>query len=87
MARPLRKGIYTPLPTFFNNDEDLDLQSFKSHVRYTALAGTVPVVAGSAGEAAHLVRHYCIHLPENRFITCLEPRGARNPHQSRPLRT
>ncbi|XXH00256.1 GTP-binding protein [Hypoxylon texense] len=52
--RPMPKGIYTPLPTFFTPAEDLDLAAFASHVKYTALAGTIPVVAGSAGEAAHL---------------------------------
>ena len=55
MHRPLPKGIYTPLPTLFHENEDLDLEAFKSHVKFTALAGTVPVTAGSAGEAAHLV--------------------------------
>lgn len=52
--RPLPKGIYTPLPTFFNATEDLNLQEFADHVRYVAAAGTIPVVAGSAGEAPHL---------------------------------
>ncbi|KAI1776125.1 putative dihydrodipicolinate synthase [Hypoxylon cercidicola] len=52
--RPMPKGIYTPLPTFFTSAEDLDLAAFASHVKFTALAGTIPVVAGSAGEAAHL---------------------------------
>lgn len=52
--RPLPKGIYTPLPTFFTPTEDLDLAAFASHVKFVATAGTVPVVAGSAGEAAHL---------------------------------
>jgi len=55
MARPLPKGIYTPLPTFFDDKEDLDLASFHAHVSQIARAGTIPVVAGSAGEAAHLV--------------------------------
>ena len=55
MIRPLPKGIYTPLPTFFDSNEDLDLDSFKAHVKYTVLAGTIPVIAGSAGEAVHLV--------------------------------
>ncbi|KAI0378180.1 putative dihydrodipicolinate synthase [Hypomontagnella monticulosa] len=52
--RPLPKGIYTPLPTFFTATEELDLAAFASHVKFTAVAGTIPVVAGSAGEAAHL---------------------------------
>jgi 4-hydroxy-2-oxoglutarate aldolase len=53
--RPLLPaGIYTPLPTFFTPDEDLDLASLASHVLWTAQAGTFPVVTGSAGEAPHL---------------------------------
>ena len=58
MARPLPKGIYTPIPTFFDEKEDLDLDSFRKHANQIARAGTVPVIAGSAGEAAHLVRIY-----------------------------
>ncbi|KAI0470543.1 putative dihydrodipicolinate synthase [Xylariaceae sp. FL0804] len=56
-ATPIRllpKGIYTPLPTFFDDDEELDLAALARHVAFTASAGTVPVVAGSAGEAPHL---------------------------------
>lgn len=52
--RPLPRGIYTPLPTFFLDNEDLDLEAFAKHVVYVSKAGTVPVVAGSAGEATHL---------------------------------
>ena len=52
--RPLPKGIYTPLPTFFTESEDLDLDSFGKHIQFVAEAGTIPVVAGSAGEAPHL---------------------------------
>ncbi|KAH8655316.1 putative dihydrodipicolinate synthase [Xylariales sp. PMI_506] len=53
-SRPLPKGIYTPLPTIFKSNEDLDLEAFAAHVLFTARAGTIPVVAGSAGEAPHL---------------------------------
>ncbi|SPO04461.1 related to dihydrodipicolinate synthetase family protein [Cephalotrichum gorgonifer] len=52
--RPLPKGIYTPLPTFFLPNEDLDIPAFAAHVHYVAAAGTIPVVIGSAGEAPHL---------------------------------
>jgi 4-hydroxy-2-oxoglutarate aldolase len=52
--RPLPAGIYTPLPTFFDDQEELDLDSFQKHVAFVAKAGTVPVIAGSAGEACHL---------------------------------
>ncbi len=50
----LPRGIYTPLPTFFTADEDLDLDALRAHVVFVAKAGTIPVVAGSAGEAPHL---------------------------------
>jgi 4-hydroxy-2-oxoglutarate aldolase len=52
--RPLPEGIYTPLPTFFDSNEEVNLDEYAKHVRYIAAAGTIPVVAGSAGEAPHL---------------------------------
>ncbi|KAK5121605.1 hypothetical protein LTR85_004777 [Meristemomyces frigidus] len=55
MARSqLPTGIYTPLPTFFKDDEELDLDALRSHVKYIASAGTIPVLSGSMGEAVHL---------------------------------
>ncbi|KAH8895534.1 putative dihydrodipicolinate synthase [Thozetella sp. PMI_491] len=54
-SRSLPRGIYTPLPTFFTPDEELDLVAFAAHVVFTARAGTIPVVSGSAGEAPHLI--------------------------------
>lgn len=60
--RPLPKGIYTPLPTFFQSNEDVDIVAFAKHVQYVAEAGTIPVVAGSAGEAPHLTREERISL-------------------------
>ncbi|KAH7308436.1 putative dihydrodipicolinate synthase [Stachybotrys elegans] len=60
--RPLPCGIYTPLPTFFKSNEDLDLDAFATHVLYVASAGTIPVVSGSAGEAPHLTREERIRL-------------------------
>ncbi|KAL1893743.1 hypothetical protein Sste5346_006244 [Sporothrix stenoceras] len=55
MAKLLPQGIYTPLPTFFlPESEDLDLDTLRKHVVFVAKAGTIPVLAGSAGEACHL---------------------------------
>ncbi|KAL7418669.1 hypothetical protein Q5752_006352 [Cryptotrichosporon argae] len=54
MTRALRQGIYVPLPTFFDDNEDLDLAAFAKHVTFTAKAGILPVVCGSMGEAVHL---------------------------------
>jgi 4-hydroxy-2-oxoglutarate aldolase len=67
--RPLPKGIYTPLPTFFQDDEELDLDALTKHVKYTATGGTIPVVCGSAGEAAHL-------SPEERQLVIRTTRAA-----------
>ncbi|KAJ5153147.1 uncharacterized protein N7482_009625 [Penicillium canariense] len=44
--RPLPMGIYTPLPCFFSDNEDIVIVN----------AGTIPVVSGSMGEAIHLNR-------------------------------
>ncbi|KUJ15975.1 putative dihydrodipicolinate synthase [Mollisia scopiformis] len=55
MVRTLPRGIYTPLPTFFQDgSEDLDLAAFKKHIQFTASAGTIPVISGTMGEAPHL---------------------------------
>ncbi|THU88418.1 dihydrodipicolinate synthetase [Dendrothele bispora CBS 962.96] len=55
--RPLKAGVYAPIPTFFLPDnEDLDVPAFEAHVTRTATAGIAPVVAGSMGEALHLSR-------------------------------
>ena len=55
-ATTLPRGIYAPLPTFFLQDEELDLESFINHLLYVCRCGTIPVVNGSAGEAPHLTR-------------------------------
>ncbi|KAJ0417802.1 aldolase [Aspergillus carlsbadensis] len=50
-----RKGIYTPLVTFFNPDESIDLQSTLTHATRMAAGGvTGLVLQGSNGEAPHL---------------------------------
>ena len=54
MTRPLSPGIYVPLPTFFDDNDELDLESYGKHVAFTARAGILPVVCGSMGEAVHL---------------------------------
>lgn len=54
-SRPLKPGIYAPIPSFFLPDnEDLDVSSFEAHVVRTAQAGVGPVITGSMGEAIHL---------------------------------
>ncbi|KAG7095586.1 hypothetical protein E1B28_006317 [Marasmius oreades] len=54
MPKPLTPGIFVPLPCFFDDNEELDIKTFKKHVIYTAQAGIKPVVSGSMGEAVHL---------------------------------
>ncbi|TFK76288.1 dihydrodipicolinate synthetase [Pluteus cervinus] len=63
VARPLKAGVFAPIPTFFLPDsEDLDIPSFESHVRRVALAGVGPLIAGSMGEAIHLTRAERVQL-------------------------
>lgn len=57
IRHPFPKGIYTPLPTFFKDDETLDLEALTQHVKFVAGAGTIPVLSGSMGEAVHLSHH------------------------------
>jgi len=48
-------GIYTPLVTFFNDDETLDLKSISAHALRIAQGGVSGlVIQGSNGEAVHL---------------------------------
>ncbi|KAH9826520.1 Dihydrodipicolinate synthetase [Teratosphaeria destructans] len=80
--RVLKPGLYGPLPTFFDDNQDLDLVSFKKHllkvrpcnkghryavrVRHPRISQltsiSVPVCAGSLGEAVHLTHDERTHL-------------------------
>jgi 4-hydroxy-2-oxoglutarate aldolase len=31
-ARTLKPGVYTPLPTFFDEDEELNLEEYEKHL-------------------------------------------------------
>jgi 4-hydroxy-2-oxoglutarate aldolase len=49
------EGIYPPVPTFFTEDEALDLETLREHLRRLQERGIVNFVAlGSNGEAVHL---------------------------------
>lgn len=49
------QGIYPPLPTFFKENEDLDLETLAEHITRLRAAGITGFVAlGSNGEAVHL---------------------------------
>jgi 4-hydroxy-2-oxoglutarate aldolase len=57
MSEPvtLPGGIYPPVPTFFVENEDLDLPTYRQHIRklaHTGIAGYV--LLGSNGESVHL---------------------------------
>ncbi|KAJ8517559.1 hypothetical protein ONZ45_g5257 [Pleurotus djamor] len=55
VLRPLKAGIFAPVPTFFlPESEDLDIEPFKKQVVRLADAGVGPLIAGSMGEAHHL---------------------------------
>jgi 4-hydroxy-2-oxoglutarate aldolase len=61
----LRRGIYPPLPTFFDSREDLDLATCRRHIQNlagTGLAGYV--VMGTNGEAVHLDLHERVQVIE-----------------------
>ena len=50
-------GIYPPVPTFFHDDESLDLETLRIHIGRLRERGIVNFVAlGSNGEAIHLDR-------------------------------
>jgi 4-hydroxy-2-oxoglutarate aldolase len=51
----LRDGIYPPLPTFFDEQEELDLETLRRHIQRLAETGiTGYVIMGTNGEAVHL---------------------------------
>lgn len=51
----LRGGIYSPLPTFFDEQDELDLTTLRRHIQRLAGTGlTGYVVMGTNGEAVHL---------------------------------
>lgn len=55
--RELQGGIYPPLPTFFQENEDLDLPTLQRHIRRISTSGIAGyVVMGTNGEAVHLSR-------------------------------
>jgi 4-hydroxy-2-oxoglutarate aldolase len=48
-------GIYPPLPTFFDEQDELDLATFRLHIKNLAETGIAGhVVMGTNGEAVHL---------------------------------
>ncbi len=61
----LRRGVYPPLPTFFDANEDIDLLTYRRHIQSlagTGLAGYV--VMGTNGEAVHLSKDERVQVIE-----------------------
>ncbi len=55
MPQTIRPGIYPPVPTFFDEREDLDLATFRQHITRLSESGIAGyVVMGTNGEAVHL---------------------------------
>src|SRR6266704_6027384 len=53
----LRDGIYPPLPTFFDQQDELDLVTLRRHIQRLAESGVAGyVVMGTNGEAVHLTK-------------------------------
>ncbi|HEX9107019.1 MAG TPA: dihydrodipicolinate synthase family protein, partial [Longimicrobiales bacterium] len=72
-AAPRLGGIYPPVPTFFHQDESLDLETLRTHIGRLREKGIKNFVAlGSNGEAVHL------DLDERRAViaTIREAAGA-----------
>jgi 4-hydroxy-2-oxoglutarate aldolase len=53
----LRNGIYPPLPTFFGQQDELDLVTLRRHIQRLAETGVAGyVIMGTNGEAVHLTK-------------------------------
>ncbi|KAF7728844.1 hypothetical protein EC973_005470 [Apophysomyces ossiformis] len=51
----LGKGVFVPIPTFFDSNENLDIPSLEKHIKMLARTGISGIIfLGSMGEAAHL---------------------------------
>src|SRR5437660_3815150 len=61
----LRNGIYPPLPTFFDEQDELDLITLRRHIQRLAETGiTGYVVMGTNGEAVHLTSEERVQIIE-----------------------
>jgi 4-hydroxy-2-oxoglutarate aldolase len=59
------RGVYPPVPTFFDAKEDLDLATFRRHIANLAQTGIAGIVVmGSNGEAVHLTSDERIQVIE-----------------------
>lgn len=87
----LGRGVFVPVPTFFKENEDLDLEAFDKHIEYLAKSGIAGIVVlGSMGEAVNLsddervqVIQQCSdsvkkHNPSLKIIAGTSSQSARN---------
>src|SRR6266496_65818 len=59
------KGIYPPLPTFFDAREELDLATYRQHISNLAETGIAGyVVMGTNGESVHLTSEERVQVLE-----------------------
>ncbi len=67
----LRDGIYPPLPTFFDEQDELDLVTLRKHIQRLAETGiTGYVVMGTNGEAVHLTSEERAQIIETAREVC-----------------
>lgn len=75
-VKPPPFGVYTPVVTFFNQDESIDIKSTSQHVHRLLLSGVRGlVIHGSNGEATHL-------LPDERVAVIRHVKDLIRDHQS-----
>ncbi|KAI7907058.1 uncharacterized protein BX663DRAFT_494677 [Cokeromyces recurvatus] len=66
----LGRGVFIPVPTFFKENEDLDLEAFDQHIKYLANSGIAGIVVlGSMGEAVHLSEQERIQVIEQCSVS------------------
>ncbi|KAJ9093472.1 hypothetical protein QFC19_008331 [Naganishia cerealis] len=61
-VRELKPGVWAPIPTFFDANEEIDVPTFTGHVVRLAQANVWPVICGSMGEAHHLTNEERVTL-------------------------
>jgi len=69
----LQGGIYPPLPTFFDKQDELDLVTLRRHIQRLAKTGLAGyVVMGTNGEAVHLTKEERAQVIETARTTAGE---------------
>src|SRR5579864_372011 len=64
-SQMLRDGIYPPLPTFFDQQDELDLVTLRRHMQRLAETGIAGyVIMGTNGEAVHLTKEERMQVVE-----------------------